>query len=368
MERDANDPALDAGKRHLEPVSSRVGRTRLPVVSRELAGVIGVIFGLVWLSNFDSGRPPARMRLARGDGAPRSMTLAFALSPDGTTIATVHEDGRVALRSGALGASLPRVLGYRGAAQAVAFSPDSQVLAIGGKATGVMLWGVRTAGAERPLEIRIRETNALALSPDGRTLAATSFLSDEIILWDVAAGRERARLRGHASNVDSFAFAPDGRFLASGGCSERTIFIWDLATGVPKLRLAAPSGPVPALAYSPDGSLLVSASGFESSVRVWDLASGRLKYLLGSYAPGRNSVAFAPDGRLLATADNDGMVKLWNVASGRLLARLDGRSNRIGGVAFSPDGRILAAIGNDTDVRLWDDTEVLGSLIDHKAY
>ena len=63
----------------------------------------------------------------------------------------------------------------------------------------------------------IRWVKGLAFSPDGRTLAASSYLDHEILLWDLAAGRERARLRGHGSPVISLAFAPDGRSLASGG-------------------------------------------------------------------------------------------------------------------------------------------------------
>jgi WD40 repeat protein len=237
MRRDASDPPPDAGNHDFHSEPARVGRARLPVVSPELAAVLGVVLiSLFCLSNVDSDRRPARMRLARGDGDPRSRTMAFALSPDGTTIATIHEDGRVALRCATDGAGLPRVLGYGGVARAVAFSPDSQVLVIGGQAPDVMLCGVRTAGAECPLSIRSRETNALTFSPDGRTLAATSFVSDEIILWDMAAGRERARLRGHASSIVSTTFAPDGRFLASGGSSDRTIIIWDLAIGAPRLR------------------------------------------------------------------------------------------------------------------------------------
>jgi WD40 repeat protein len=368
MQRDTGDPPAKAGNDDLDLQTGRVGRVRLAVVNRELAAVIGVvILCLVWLSNVQLDRQPARMWLARGDGDPRSRIMAFALSPDGTTIATIHEDGRVALRSATDGANLPRVLDYGGVARAVAFSPDSQVLVIGGKASGVMLCGVTTAGAERPLGIPSRETNALAFSPDGRTLAATSFLSDEIILWDMAAGRERARLRGHASNVASITFAPDGRFLASGGCRDGSIIIWDLATGAPRLRLTGPSSPIPALAYSSDGSLLASASGFESTVRIWDISSGRLKYVVGSFASGTNSVAFAPKGYLLATADKDGTVKLWNFVTGRLAARLDCGANWIGGVAFSADGRTMAAIGDDTDVRLWDVNEAVGSRIDHKA-
>jgi hypothetical protein len=127
MQGNASDPPPDARDHELDPARARVGPARLPAVSAELAALIGVgIIGLVWLSNVDSDPRPARMRLAPGDGDPRSLTMSFALSPDGTTMATIHEDGRVALRKTTGGDSLPRALGYSGKARAVAFSPDSQ--------------------------------------------------------------------------------------------------------------------------------------------------------------------------------------------------------------------------------------------------
>jgi WD40 repeat protein len=328
-------------------------------VNRELAVLIALaMIGLAWLSSLEPGRGSARMRLARGD--PQTQAIAFAFSPEGTTIATVPAEGRVALRSPIDGWSLQRYLGDRGHAWAVAFAPDGRSLALGGNEPGIIVCDLGTKGAERPLKIPIRATSALAFSPDGRTLAATSFRSDQIILWDLAAARERTRLCGHSSPVLSLAFSPDGRSLASGGQGDQAIIIWDLITGDRRLRLAAPPGPVMGLAYSLDGSLLASASAIERSVRIWDLVVGRVIRLIGSHAPSLNSVAFAPQGRLLATADKDGTVKLWSVATGQLLARLDGHADRLRGVAFSPDGRTLAAIGNDNDVRLWDVNEVIG--------
>jgi WD40 repeat protein len=331
-----------------------------------MAVLIGaVMIGLVWLLDGEPGREPAPMRLVRGD--PQTQAIALAFSPEGTTIATIPSEGRVALRSPIAGWSLPRYLGDHGHSRAVAFAPDGRSLALGGTEPGLLVCDLGPEGAERPVKIPIRAASALASSPDGRTLAATSFLSDQILLWDLAARRERTRLCGHSSPVISLAFSPDGRSLASGGQRDQAIIVWDLPTGGQRLRLAAPPGPVMTLTYSPDGSLLASAGVVERSVRIWDPGEGCVVRSIGSHAPSLNSLAFAPDGRLLATADRDGTVKLWRVATGQPLARLDGHADRLGGVAFSPDGRTLAAIGNDDDVRLWDVTEVLGIQTDHPA-
>jgi WD40 repeat protein len=256
-----------------------------------MAVVIGaVMIGLVWLLAGEPGREPAPMRLARGD--PQTQAIALAFSPEGTTIATIPSEARVALRSFIEGWSLPRYLGDRGHSRAVAFAPDGRSLALRGTQPGVLVCDLGTEAAERPVKIPIRATSALAFSPDGRTLAATSFLSDQIVLWDLDASQERARLCGHSSPVISLAFSADGRSLASGGQRDQAIIVWDLPTGGQRLRLAAP-GPVMSLTYSPDGSVLASAGVVERSVRIWDPGEGRVVRSIGSHAPSLNSLAFA---------------------------------------------------------------------------
>src|SRR5262249_5251531 len=128
-----------------------------------------------------------------------SAILTFAVSPDGKAIATAQRDGRVALRNATGGASTRSFLDHRGPAQATAFSRDGRSLAVGGAEPDIFLYDVKAGGAGRPLGMPIRCVcvKGLAFSPDGRTLAASSYLNDEILLWDLAAGRELARLRGH---------------------------------------------------------------------------------------------------------------------------------------------------------------------------
>src|SRR5262249_19397763 len=137
---------------------------------------------------------PARRVRGVGDIAIRT----FAFAPDSQTIATIQTDGRAALRGAAGGAGAPSFLDHRGFARALACAPDGRSLAVGGLEPDILLYDARAGGAGRPLGMPIREVHRLAFSPDGRTLAASSYLDREILLWDLAAGRERVRLRGHS--------------------------------------------------------------------------------------------------------------------------------------------------------------------------
>jgi WD40 repeat protein len=62
--------------------------------------------------------------------------------------------------------------------------------------------------------------SALALSPDGKLLAASQGTimgssGKEVVLLDTASGQQTRRLIGHAGNVFALAFSPDGLLLAS---------------------------------------------------------------------------------------------------------------------------------------------------------
>jgi Tol biopolymer transport system component len=323
-----------------------------------------LLLGLIVLPWLPICGPPRHARPARRiRGAGYAPILAFVFAPDGATIASIQWDGRVALRDAAGGVDRPSFLDYGGHARALAFSPDGRSLAVGGSEPGIRLYAIGAGEAGRPVGMPIRSVNSLVLSPDGRLVAASSNLSEEILLWDLAAGREHARLRGHGSPVISLAFAPDGRSLASGSQSDGAILLWDLATSRPGRRLGVPPRPVFYLVYSPDGRWLASICHFERPVRLWDLEGRREERLIGSHSSGSEPVAFSPDGRMLATAGDEGVVRLWDPATGAELHRVGGSADRLTGVAFSPDGRLLAASGTDSDIRLWPLADLLGAEI-----
>jgi WD40 repeat protein len=191
---------------------------------------------------------------------------------------------------------------------------------------------------------------AVAISPDGKTLASASF--DRVMnLWNLADGSLRATWIGHEVSVWGIAFSPDNKLLASAG-GDGAVRLWEAATGKPVRTLYVPGADLWGVAFSPDGSLLAS-TGRDGTVQLWDVASGKLQRVLRGHSGLVPRLAFSPDGKLLATAGHDERrVRLWDVATGWQLREFP-QDDVTQSVAFSPDGRSLA-ISTNSKRHVWD--------------
>jgi WD40 repeat protein len=187
-------------------------------------------------------------REAQGRGARRSSL--FLISPDGKVLVTPAQDNGLVLWDVVVGRPLGRLKLPPG--QAVsrgAFTPDGRSLALESGTGGINLWEVATGAVRRsygkkpqqdpsgregpggrPAWGRPQTSSspppALALSPDGRSLALAD--NSEIHVWDVVTGLERGRFRGEQGTVLTLTFSSDGRTLASAG-ADTTVLVWDVA-------------------------------------------------------------------------------------------------------------------------------------------
>ena len=97
--------------------------------------------------------------------------------------------------------------------EALAFTRDGRQLAVSlGFAARVI--DVATGNELRRSPKQPVGMNAVAVSPDGGTLATTGLM---IKLWDIATGQEKTpSVSGHGGSVESVAFSPDGKTPGDG--------------------------------------------------------------------------------------------------------------------------------------------------------
>src|SRR5262249_46342831 len=150
----------------------------------------------------------------------------------------------------------------------VAFSPDGRHLAAQSRGGIVHVWEAATARAVGRWNVDwYTAGSALAFSPDGQRLALGTGCT--VGFWEVPTGKPRLPPGGHSYPSSALALAPDGKTLASAS-PDQTVLLWNPATGEQVRRLAGRTGPLRAVSFSPGGRRLASASS-DKAVCLWEL-------------------------------------------------------------------------------------------------
>ncbi len=281
--------------------------------------------------------------------------VATAFSADGTKLAAVGTATRATARSPTEvyiwdleRRERVRVKAPTTACQSLALTRDGRVVALGSPDGQITLWDGITGARKAPVASYSGPIEALAFSPDGRTLASVSPSADRLStlkLWDVGTGRLLEARPGHPGRATDLAFSPDGASVAVGG---RSVTLWDVRRRV----LVGHKGEVHAVAASADGAIF--SAGIDRTVRIWDASSGAVRRQLDAHDAAVNALALSADGRALASADQSGTVNLWSLTEEGEPASLSSHEGAIWALAFSPDGETLASAGDDLVIRLHD--------------
>ena len=114
---------------------------------------------------------------------------------------------------------------HTGTVLSIAYAPDGKTLASGG--SGVQLWDMETRHYTEILAQNIELMRFfVAYSPNGDLLAIGGE-DGAVRLWDTKLERNKRILEGHTLPIKSVVFSPDGRTLASGS-DDGTILLWDI--------------------------------------------------------------------------------------------------------------------------------------------
>ena len=236
----------------------------------------------------------------------------------------------------------------------IAYFPDGNRLAV---ANNIGIW-IYDAHSLMELDLLTGHTDttaSIAFSPDGHTLASSSY-DETVRLWDVNTGTLKSTITGHTKRISNITFSPDGTLLA-GGSSDQAVHLWNAVSGEHKATLVGHTGSITTIAFSPDSKTLASGA-WDNTIRLWNIATEKERAILtghtyfGEHTSGISNVAFSSNGQsLVSAAFNEEGVYVWDTVTGKHERTLD--AGRISTLAFSPNGKTLA-IGGRYALNLWD--------------
>jgi WD40 repeat protein len=331
-------------------------------------------------------------------------TLSF--SADGKYLVSGSDDGVIHVWSLPDKRSIWTIRAHEGAVRRVMFSDTANnELYSSGDDSRIRAWRLSDVGtAESILDLpNQRVANCLALSPDGKWLAAGSADARDgsVMLWDLDSETPKEIYR-HPEFVVAIRFSSDGSQIISSG-REGSIRVWSweeelksiqydrinvasFVTGASAIATVTDNEPIvirdvrsgaevcqlngnarwpTAVAVSPDGKHLAAActdnrsrSGF---VRVWDFSSAEEQMTLAQEHRLTSSVTsfirtmtYSPDGKALATGSDDHTIRIWDATTGKSVRTLRRPGGAIRKVVYSGDGTLLASCGDNQPIRLWD--------------
>lgn len=153
------------------------------------------------------------------------------------------------------------------------------------------------------------------LSPDG-ALFAVARRSLMVRILDGTSGKLLREISDYEGSVTAMAFSPDGKTLVATTNGD-TLNWWDVATGALRKRLAYPMQPQARMATTADGQWLAVASKFtrdrEYTVGVFAFETGELRWEVRAKSENyASALALSPDGRVLLVSAS-GRIDAWHL-------------------------------------------------------
>jgi len=116
----------------------------------------------------------------------------------------------------------------------IRFSPDGKTLFVAEKVRFIVSFDSATGRTIRVFEMPLyrgrahqkQNISCIAVSPDGRVLAADSEPAGSIWFWDIKTGKEITSFHVSDLTIPSIAFSPDSKYLATGCMVSPEIKIW----------------------------------------------------------------------------------------------------------------------------------------------
>ncbi len=283
----------------------------------------------------------------------RAPINAIAISADNHWLISASDDGVVNLWDMTTRRYAFSFLGQTQPATSVAISANGQYIASGCRDGKVTLWRLPQRTLLKTLMDRGTITSHagpvydITFTSDSKKLISAG--ADRCIkTWSVETGKVLQTRKSPHSEVRAIALSPDGRWLAAGSADHITL--WAMPQRGAPVWSGAHSAALQAVAISPDSQTVVSADQ-GGGIKIWQLASGHRTHAWLAHQPGAMAIALHPTQRLVASAALDSSLKIWDIELGTQVQSLTGNAP----IAFSGDGSILVTQGAQYTLQVFQD-------------
>jgi WD40 repeat protein len=265
-------------------------------------------------------------------------------SADATRLAAVDEHQMITVWDLQTGKPLAELPASEGDGLRLALSADGRALAAG--RDRVVVWDLGDVGRQPVNALEKVAVISLAFSTDGETLAIGS-VDQGIVQWDYRRRRQRWPLQSPRNGARSLAFSPDGTVLVvDGGLGA----VWLLRPSRQHEQILQRKVDVELLAEGSahDGRMLALKRG--TGYVLWDSSGTRQPIALADLPEQQIAIRLSPRGNVLAVLDEQRRIRLWNTDTGKPIRDIATPVSSLERIDVSSEGDLVAAVSSDGDV------------------